>query len=87
MRKGRIEDWQEISFFSQKRIFGKVYECDAFEEGEEMFTSEVVAYHNTFGSTVVETKSGSMYHLGKKAEKEETFKEIVKRFLVDQSLN
>lgn len=87
MRKGRIEDWQEINFFGHKRVFGKVYECDAFEEGEEMFTSQIVTYHTIMGSTVVETQSGSMYHLGKPAEKQETFQEIIKRFLLDQSLN
>jgi hypothetical protein len=78
MRKGRIENWQEIDFFRQVRIAGNVYECDAFEEGEIMFTNGVVEYHTVMGQLVVETKSGSMYHLGKPALKPRTLKEIVK---------
>lgn len=77
MRKGRIENWQEINFFGGTRIFGNIYECDAFQEGEEMFTSEVVKYHTVMGQTVVETRSGSMYHLGAAATKERTMQEIV----------
>jgi hypothetical protein len=76
MRKGRIENWQEVEFFKQTRIYGNVYECDAFEEGEGMMTNELVKYHAVFGTTVAETRSGSMYTLGKPADTPRTLKEI-----------
>jgi len=80
MRKGRIEDWQEFNFFGQTRIAGRIYGCDKFEDGEEMFTNEVVKYHTIMGQLVVETKSGSMYHLGKPAESERTLADMVKDY-------
>lgn len=79
MRKGRIENWQELKALGGIRIFGNVYECDTFEEGEEMFTSILVRYHSVLGSLMAETQSGSMYHLGKAKDKPETLKEILAR--------
>lgn len=76
MRKGRLENWQEVDFSGQTRIYGNVYECDAFEEGEGMITNELIRYHTVFGTTVAETRSGSMYTLGKPAESRRTLKEI-----------
>lgn len=80
MRKGRIENWQEINLLGGTRILGNVYESDAFEEGEEMFTSLIAKYHNVLGSLVVETTSGSMYHLGKPADKPQTLKEVFAKY-------
>lgn len=76
MRKGRLENWQTVDFFGQTRLAGNIYECDAFEEGEVMITSGFVKYHTVMGQTVAETQSGSMYMLGKPAEKDRTVKEI-----------
>ena len=87
MRKGRIENWQEIQVFGGTRIFGNVYECDAFEDGEEMITSELVKYHNILGSLVAETRSGSMYHLGKPVENPETLKEIMAKHIGQPQTN
>jgi hypothetical protein len=86
MRKARLENWQEVNLFGRTCIVGNVYDCEVtedgervFENGEEMFTSQIIEYHNMMGQTTVETKSGSMYHLGVPKSQEETLQEIVGR--------
>lgn len=81
MRNGRVENWQELECFGGTRLFGNVYECDAFSEGEEFISSIIVKYHNIMGQPVVETQSGSMYHLGQPAANDKTFEEIIKGYL------
>jgi hypothetical protein len=81
MREGRIESWQEVDFFGGTRIAGNVYECEAFGEGEEMFTSPIVKYHGVMGKLIVETQSGSMYRLGVPANKDRTVQEIFESYV------
>jgi hypothetical protein len=76
MRKGRIENWQELELFGRTVVTGNIYGCEKFEDGEEMWTSGIVEYRNMIGQTVVETQSGSVYHLGEPAEKDRTLQEI-----------
>jgi len=80
MRKGKLENWQEVQWGRQIRIHGNVYGCDSFQTGEEMITNEVVEYHGVMGSLIVETRSGSMYTLGTPADRERTLEEIFAEF-------
>lgn len=55
---------------------GNVYECEAFEEGEEMVTSPIVSYHTKMGQLFIETQSGSWYKLGTPSKQDRTAEEI-----------
>jgi len=87
MRKGTIENWQEVDVFGTTRIAGHVYGCGSFREGTEFITSPVIKYHTIMGQMIVETESGSMYQLGKPAEQDRTFKEIVSDHLRSSGAN
>jgi len=87
MRKARLENWQEIQIFGRTCLVGDVYDCQVtsenektFQDGEEMISSAIIKYHEMMGQTVAETKSGSMYHLGKPAEKDRNLQEIFGKY-------
>lgn len=77
-RRGRLENWHEIKMGRQTCMFGNVYECGAFELGEEMITSEVQDYFSAMGLTYIRTLSGSVYQLGTPATKDKTFEQVFK---------
>lgn len=65
MYKGRIENWQEIKIYNRTAVRGNIFECEGFQDGSDIITSKIVEYRNEMGQAVLETKSGSIYHLGK----------------------
>ena len=70
MYKGRIENWKELDLLGSKYIVGDIYDSSdtkRLPNGEGMFTPTVVKYHQDGLATMVETRSGSMYLLGKPA--------------------
>ena len=79
-RKGTIENWHEVNWFKQTRVVGNVHDCDAFEEGEQMMTSEIVKYDTVFGQLVVETASGSIYILGIPAKEDKTIEQVFSEY-------
>jgi len=80
IRKGRLEEWQEINLFGKIRMTGFVYECDTFDEGEETFTSGIVKYHSVMGKLFIETESGSSYELGTPVAKDKSIEEIINNY-------
>ena len=76
IRQGRLENWHEVKIGKQNCMFGNVYDCDAFQHGEEMVTSQIVNYFHVGGVLFIETYSGSIYQLGEPAKADRTMQQI-----------
>lgn len=75
-RTGRLENWHEVVIGRQRCMFGNVYECNTFQHGEEMITSQIVNYFHVGGVLFIETYSGSVYQLGEPARVDRTMQQI-----------
>ncbi len=66
--KGRIEEWLEINLFGKQRVAGFVYECEGFDDGDELITSPIDDIYQIGEQLFLDTESGSTYKLGKPAQ-------------------
>lgn len=92
MRKGRLENWQEISWCGHIRIAGYIHgmtgeHSDEFKEGSMMTTNRVAKRHTFMGQTVVETDSGSLYELGVPADISKTAQDVIKEMMSQVDAN